>query len=205
MVKTLQKQTEELKRQLENEKHDTALLLEALKEQTRYKDHSDIVAPSLPQEKIYPLEGLKEMKARLDKLEVSPAQMRPLIKTDYTFDGSEDLDRQMSIKETPFSATKLAKLKKDFSRSLKESETEYVWRVSFTGGDQIVLMEREAEGYCGPGVFLTAGNNHDPWSLTQKAAYWTIDPLERGDPLPSIGTVDHLVENSKGCLSPNDV
>jgi len=92
LVKTLQKQTEELKRQLENEKHDTALLLEALKEQTRYKDHSDIVAPSLPQEKIYPLEGLKEMKARLDKLEASPAQMRPLIKTEYTFDNSEALD-----------------------------------------------------------------------------------------------------------------
>jgi len=114
----------------------------------------------LPQEKIYPLEGLKKIKARLDKLEVSPAQMRPLIKTDYTFDGSEDLDRQMSIKETPFSATKLAKLKKDFSRSLKESETEYVWRVSFTGGDQILLTEKEAEGYWGPGLFLTTGKNH---------------------------------------------
>ncbi|XP_052520677.1 uncharacterized protein LOC128071716 [Tympanuchus pallidicinctus] len=197
LVKTLQKQTEELKRQLENEKHDSALLLEALKEQLRYKDNSDIIAHSLPQEKIYPLEGLKEMKARLDKLEASPAQMRPLIKTEYTFDNSEDLDPQMNVKEIPFSATELAKLKKDFSRSPKESETEYVWRVSLTGGDQIRLTEKEAEGYWGPGVFLTTGNSRAPWSLTQRAAYWAggLNPLERGDPLAITGTVDQLVES----------
>ncbi|XP_052553477.1 uncharacterized protein LOC128087677 [Tympanuchus pallidicinctus] len=191
LVKTLQKQTEELKRQLENEKHDAALLLEALKEQLRYKDNS------LPQEKIYPLEGLKEMKARLDKLEASPAQMRPLIKTEYTFDNSEDLDPQMNVKEIPFSATELAKLKKDFSRSPKESETEYVWRVSLTGGDQILLTEKEAEGYWGPGVFLTTGDSCAPWSLTQRAAYWAggLNPLERGDPLAITGTVDQLVES----------
>ena len=123
--------------------------------------------------------------------------MRPLIKTDYTFDGSEDLDRQMSIKETPFSATKLAKLKKDFSRSLKESETEYVWRVSFTGGDQILLTEKEAEGYWGPGLFLTTGKNHALQSLTQRVAYWAggLNPLEREDPLAITGTADQLVES----------
>ncbi|XP_052546075.1 uncharacterized protein LOC128084228 [Tympanuchus pallidicinctus] len=204
LVKTLQKQTEELKGQLENEKHDAALLLEALKEQLRYKDNSDIIAHSLPQEKIYPLEGLKEMKARLDKLEASPAQMRPLIKTEYTFDNSEDLDPQMNVKEIPFSATELAKLKKDFSRSPKESETEYVWRVSLTGGDQILLAEKEAEGYWGPGVFLTTGNSRAPWSLTQRAAYWAggLNPLERGDPLAITGTVDQLVESVRkaACL-----
>ena len=104
----------------------------------------------------------------------------------------------MNVKEIPFSATELAKLERDFSCSPKESETEYVWRVSFTGGDQIVLMEREAEGYCGPGVFLTAGNNHAPWSLTQRAAYWAgrLNPSQRGDPLAITGTVDQLVDSS---------
>ncbi|XP_072184206.1 uncharacterized protein [Excalfactoria chinensis] len=197
LVKSLQKQTEELKMQLENEKHDAALLLEALKEQLGCKDNSDTIAHSLPQEKVYPFEGLKEMKERLDKLGASPAQMRPLIKTEYTFDNSEDLDPQMNVKETPFSATELAKLKKEFSRSPKESETEYVWRVSLTGGDQILLTEKEAEGYWGPGVFLTTGNNCAPWSLTQRAAYWAggLNPLERGDPLAITGTADQLVES----------
>jgi len=45
-------------------------------------------------------------------------------------------------------------LKNDFGRSAKESETEYIWRVSLTGGDQILLTEKEAEEYWGPGVFL---------------------------------------------------
>ncbi|XP_015735124.2 LOW QUALITY PROTEIN: uncharacterized protein LOC107322042 [Coturnix japonica] len=197
LVQTLQKQTEELKKQLEYEKHDAALLLEALKEQLRCRDTTDTVVHNLPQEKVYPLEGLKEIKSRLNKLEDSPAQLRPLIKTEYTFDNSEDLDPQMNVKEIPFSATELAKLRKDFSRSPKESETEYVWRVSLTGGDQILLTEKEAEGYWGPGVFLTTGNNRAPWSLTQRAAYWAggLNPLERGDPLAINGTVDQLVES----------
>ena len=182
---------------LENEKHDAAPLLGVLKEQLRYKENSDTVAHSLPQEKIYPLEGLKEMKARLDKLEASPAQMHPLIKTEYAFNNREDLDPQMNVKGIPFSATELAKLKKDFSRSPKESENEYVWRVSLTGGDQIQLMEKEAGGYWGPGVFLTTGNNGAPWSLTQRAAYWAggLNPLEKGYPLAITGTVDQLVES----------
>jgi len=53
----------------------------------------------------------------------------------------------MNVKENPFSATELVKLKGDLSRSPKESETEYVWRLSLTGGDQILLSEKEAEGY----------------------------------------------------------
>ena len=137
------------------------------------------------------------MKERLGKLEIPTAPLRPSIKTEYTFDNSEDLDPQMNVKEIPFSATELAKLKKDFSRSPKESETEYVWRVSLTGGDQIRLTEKEAEGYWGPGVFLTTGNNRAPWSLTQRAAYWAggLNPLERGHPLAVTGTVDQFVES----------
>lgn len=60
-----------------------------------------------------------------------------------------------------------------------------------------MLSEKEAEGYWGPGVFLTTGDNRAPWTLTQRAAYWAggLNPLERGDPLAITGSVDHLVEN----------
>ena len=195
LVKSLQSQIVSLEDQLEREKHNSVLLQTALKELITCKDTGDTVIHSAPPEKDYPQGELQGAKERLDKLEASPAHTRPLIKT--TFDNSLDLDPQMNIKEIPFSATELAKLKKDFSRSPKESETEYVWRVSLTGGGQILLTEKEAEGYWGPGVFLTTGNNHAPWSLTQKAAYWAggLNPLERGDPLAITGTIVQLVDN----------
>ncbi|KFR16513.1 hypothetical protein N306_03650, partial [Opisthocomus hoazin] len=65
------------------------------------------------------------------------------------------------------------------------------------GGHGILLSEREAEGYWGPGVFLTTGDRQAPWSLTQRAAYWAggLNPLERGDPLAITGTTDQLLEN----------
>ncbi|XP_065592015.1 uncharacterized protein LOC136048321 [Cyrtonyx montezumae] len=194
LIKSLQNQIANLEKQLEREKHNSDLLHIALREVLTGKDASDTIAP---QEKIYPREELQSLKANIDKLEAPPAQLRPLIKTEYSYDNGEDLDPQMNIKETPFSATELAKLKRDFGRSPKESETEYVWRVSLTGGDQILLTEKEAEGYWGPGVFLTTGNNRAPWSLTQRAAYWAggLNPLERGDPLAITGTVDQLVES----------
>ncbi|KFP17688.1 hypothetical protein Z169_10904, partial [Egretta garzetta] len=113
---------------------------------------------------------------------------RPLIKTEYSYEDE---------KEIRYTATELAKLKKNFGRTPRESETDNVWRVSLSGGDQILLREREAEGYWGPGVFLTTGDHRAPWSLTQRAAYWAggLNPLERGDPLAITGTVDQLVES----------
>ncbi|XP_048793816.1 uncharacterized protein LOC125689990 [Lagopus muta] len=197
LVKTLQNQIVNLEEQLEREKSNSALLQMAFKELLTCKHASHTITHSLPREKTFPQVELPGKKERLDKLETPIAPLRPLIKTEYTFDNSEDLDPQMNIKEIPFSATELAKLKKDFSRSPKESETEYVWRVSLTGGDQIRLTEKEAEGYWGPGVFLTTGNNRAPWSLTQRAAYWAggLNPLERGDPLAITGTTDQLVES----------
>ncbi|XP_065592066.1 uncharacterized protein LOC136048350 [Cyrtonyx montezumae] len=194
LIKALQNQIVNLEEQVEREKHNSDLLQIALREVLTSKDAS---GASASQEKTYPREELQGIMASVDKLEASPAQLRPLIKTEYSYDNSEDLDPQMNVKEIPFSTTELAKLKRDFGRSPKESETEYVWRVSLTGGDQILLTEKEAEGYWGPGVFLTTGNNRAPWSLTQRAAYWAggLNPLERGDPLAITGTVDQLVEN----------
>ncbi|KFP93488.1 hypothetical protein N329_12445, partial [Haliaeetus albicilla] len=123
--------------------------------------------------------------------------MYPLIKTEYVYENDSDDRPQVITKEVPLTATELAKLKKDFARAAKESETDYVWRVSLSGGEGILLSEKEAEGYRGPGVFLTTGDRRAPWSLTQRAAYWAggLNPLERGDPLTITGTVDQLVES----------
>ncbi|XP_068034230.1 uncharacterized protein, partial [Anomalospiza imberbis] len=125
------------------------------------------------------------------------SNLRPLIKTEYNFINEEDFDPHITTKEIPYTATELAKLKKEYSRLPQESETEYVFRVSLTGGDQIKLSEQEASGYWGHGVFLTTGNTRAPWSLTQRAAYWAggLSPLERGDPLAITGTPDQLLEN----------
>ncbi|XP_066194410.1 LOW QUALITY PROTEIN: uncharacterized protein [Sylvia atricapilla] len=125
------------------------------------------------------------------------APLRPLIKTEYNYINEEDHDPHITTKEIPYTATELAKIKKEYSCLPSESEMEYVFRVSLTGGDQIKLSEQEASGYCGHGVFLTTGNTHAPWSLTQRAAYWAegLSPLERGDPLAMVGTSDQLLEN----------
>ncbi|XP_074402705.1 uncharacterized protein LOC141729946 [Zonotrichia albicollis] len=122
---------------------------------------------------------------------------RPFIKTEYNYINDEDMDPHITTKQTPFSATELAKLKKEFGRLPHESETEYVFRVSLTGGDQIKLTEQEASGYWGHGVFLTTGDKRDAWSLTQRAAYWAggINPLERGDPLAIATTPDQILES----------
>ncbi|XP_074402779.1 uncharacterized protein LOC141730041 [Zonotrichia albicollis] len=121
----------------------------------------------------------------------------PFIKTEYNYINDEDMDPHITTKQTPFSATELAKLKKEFGRLPHESETEYVFRVSLTGGDQIKLTEQEASGYWGHGVFLTTGDKRDAWSLTQRAAYWAggINPLERGDPLAIATTPDQILES----------
>ncbi|XP_057900528.1 uncharacterized protein LOC131096230 [Melospiza georgiana] len=123
--------------------------------------------------------------------------LRPFIKTEYNYINDEDTDPHITTKQTPFSATELAKLKKEFGRLPHESETEYVFRVSLTGGDQIKLTEQEASGYWGHGVFLTTGDKRDSWSLTQRAAYWAggINPLERGDPLAIATTPDQILES----------
>ncbi|XP_066194256.1 uncharacterized protein [Sylvia atricapilla] len=125
------------------------------------------------------------------------SNLRPLIKTQYNYINEEDRDPHITTREIPYTATELAKIKKEYSCLPSESEMEYVFRVSLTGGDQIKLSEQEASGYWGHGIFLTTGNTHAPWSLTQRAAYWAggLNPLERGDPLAIVSTSDQLLEN----------
>ncbi|XP_077645570.1 uncharacterized protein LOC144247806 [Lonchura striata] len=139
----------------------------------------------------------KELEAVNNCGEHCCSHLRPLIKTEYNYLSDDDLDPHITTKHIPYTATELAKLKKEYGRLPYESETEYVFRVSLTGGDQIKLTEQEASGYWGHGVFLTTGDKRDSWSLTQRTAFWDggTNPLERGDPIAIISTLDQLLES----------
>ncbi|XP_027528790.1 uncharacterized protein LOC113962193, partial [Neopelma chrysocephalum] len=205
-VNSLQDSVKSLQMQLEEQKATAAVPQEEMRNQraTARVLREELYARLMKEGKreselesskeIYPLSDLKPLCDQVEKLSVS---LHPLIKTEYTYEGSDDDTPQITTKEIPYTATELAKLKKEYSRTPKESETEYIWRVSLTGGDQILLTEKEAEGFWGAGVFLTTGDNRGPWSLTQRPAYWAggLNPLERGDPLAIVGNVNQIVES----------
>ncbi|KAK4807072.1 hypothetical protein QYF61_018413 [Mycteria americana] len=144
----------------------------------------------------YPWEEMERAKCQHD--ERTAPQLRPLIKMEFQYEGGANTAPEIITKKIPYSATELAKLQDRYSRLPRETETEYVWRVSLTGGDRIKLSEEEAQGYWGPGVFLTVPDTRAPWSLTQRAAYWAggLDPMERGDPvtIPTPG-LDQITES----------
>lgn len=121
----------------------------------------------------------------------------PRIKTEYNYINDEDFEPHITTKQIPYSATELAKLRKEYGWLPQESETEYAFRVSLTGGDKIKLTEQEASGYWGHGVFLTTGDKRDTWSLTEHTALQAggINPLERGDPLAIVSTPNQLLES----------
>ncbi|XP_050768762.1 uncharacterized protein LOC127027219 [Gymnogyps californianus] len=123
--------------------------------------------------------------------------MRPLIKTE-TVDGGQGGAQQVATRIIPYSPTDLGKIQEKYSRGPRETETEYVWRVSLTGRDRILLSEDEARGYWGPGVFLTTNDNREPWSLTQRVEYWAggLNPMERGDAFSiETPTAGHILES----------
>lgn len=103
---------------------------------------------------------------------------------------SDDKTRT-TVRPIPWSPMELVELQEKYSRQPGETEVEYVWRVSLSGGDRILLSEEEAEGYWGPGVFLTTTAGDHNYSLTARAAYWagSINPKDRGEPLV-INTTD---------------
>ncbi|KAM9591483.1 uncharacterized protein ACIBXB_006280 [Morphnus guianensis] len=145
--------------------------------------------------KSYPFEDLGQVR-EIHSLGTGEAMMRPLIKTE-TLGGGQGGAQQVTTRIVPYSPTDLAKIQEKCSRGPRETEPEYVWRVSLTGGYHILLSEDEARGYWGPGVFLTTNDNREPWSLTQRVAYWVggLDPMERGDPFSiKMPTVGHILE-----------
>ncbi|XP_074682581.1 uncharacterized protein LOC141924255 [Strix aluco] len=196
-IQSLQNQLREAKEVVEDQKEQIMILKSELREQLLAETDTLAEAQVKLLEKgirqIYPQGDLQKARETVESL----PHMYPLVKTEYIYEDDSDHRPQVITKEVPFTSTELAKLKKDFARTAKESETEYVWRVSLSGGDGILLSEKEAEGYWGPGVFLTTGDHRAPWSLTQRVAYWAggLNPLERGDPLAITGTVDQLVES----------
>ncbi|GAB0205260.1 hypothetical protein GRJ2_002991600 [Grus japonensis] len=196
-VTVLQEQLQENKRALEEEKSQNLILKEEWRNQL-LRETDTLAEAEVPLEEtglrqVYPWGDLKGVKEAVKK----PPHMCPLVKTEYVYEDDNDNCPQVITKEIPCTATKLAKLRKDFARTVRESETEYVWRVSLSGRDGILLSEKEAEGYWGPGVFLTTGDCRVPWLLTQRVAYWAggLNPLERGDPLAITSSVDQLLES----------
>lgn len=89
----------------------------------------------------HPTKEVEEVKVQYDSLQEPPQSLRPLVKVEYTYEHDEDHTPKMLTKEIPYTATVLAKLKKEYSRNSKESETEYAWRVSLTARDQITSSE----------------------------------------------------------------
>ncbi|GAB0204356.1 hypothetical protein GRJ2_002901200 [Grus japonensis] len=156
LTQSLQGQVAELKEQLKAEKDQVKHLQTALKEQLL----ADTTCEEIPARSDigYPFNNLQAAKEKVKKLE--PLSSQPLVKTKYIYDDEQDQSPQVTTKEVPYTAVKLVKLKKEFGQTPKESETEYVWRVSLSGGDQILLSERQVEGY--GGVFLTTGNHRAP-------------------------------------------
>uniref|UniRef100_A0A8C5TRN6 Uncharacterized protein n=1 Tax=Malurus cyaneus samueli TaxID=2593467 RepID=A0A8C5TRN6_9PASS len=199
-VRSLQAQVAELEGQLEKSRNQNRSLIQMLQKELVREPAMPAAAGACPDDgtagALPPAEPRKEQTGSQTRPD-GAARLCPLIKTEFLYENDQDQAPVITTKEVPFTATELAKLKKDFSRHPRESETEFVWRVSLSGGDQILLSEKEAEGYWGPGVFLTTGDHRAPWSLTQRAAFWagSLNPLERGDPLAIECTTDEIVES----------
>ncbi|KAK4823507.1 LOW QUALITY PROTEIN: hypothetical protein QYF61_002983 [Mycteria americana] len=126
----------------------------------------------------YPWEEMERAKCQHD--ERTAPQLCPLIKTEFQYEGGADTAPEIITKEIPYSATELAKLQDRYS-SLEKRRQNVCGGSPSRGRTEFKLSEEEAQGYWGPGVFLTVPDTRAPWSLTQRAG--GLDPLERGDPV----------------------
>lgn len=140
---------------------------------------------------LYPWEELDTTKPDPQPL----PKLYPLRKTDAVYDREcEEAAPTATTKQVPYSATELAHLQEKYSRHAKETETVCLEDFS-DGGDSIKLLGEEAQGPWGPRVSFTMHHGRQPWSLTQRAAYWAggLDPLERGEPIsipsPTLGNL----------------
>ena len=131
---------------------------------------------------IYPQWDLKRAKETAG----SPPHMYPLVKTEFVYEDDGDNRPQVITKEIPFAATELAKLREDSARSGRESETEYVWRVSLSGATGSCCRKGEREG---PGA--QAGSSPpaiaEPCGRWLRAMHWAggVRPAgEGGSPGP---------------------
>lgn len=118
----------------------------------------------------------------VDEVEEAKDVSLPLKTEKYT--GPHGRKPQTAVRTIRWTEHELSCLQDKFSRKPGETETEYLWRVSLTGGDRILLSNDEAGGFWGPGVFLSGGPDGDR-SLTSRVAYWAggVDPREREEPV----------------------
>ncbi|KFP52237.1 hypothetical protein N323_04841, partial [Cathartes aura] len=207
MIKSLQDLVKALQEQLGNEtqslsdrlaaEHLTNQRLQMALIEALEVENMDVNSDRGKESKL--LHSLKDLDPirEMFSLGLERAVMHPLIKT-KTVDNGQGGTQQVTTHIIPYSPIDLAKIQQKYSRGPRETETEYVWRVSLTGGDRILLSEDEARGYWGPGVFLTTNDDREPWSLTQRVAYWAggLDPMERGDPFSiKTPTAGHILES----------
>lgn len=61
----------------------------------------------------YPIAELGEAKARLEEVTALPHSLRPLVKTEYTYDSDQDSFPTVTAKEVPLTSTELAELRKE--------------------------------------------------------------------------------------------
>jgi len=88
--------------------------------------------------------------------------MYPLVKIEYIYEDDGDNRPQIITKEIPFAATELAKLRKDFERTARESETEYVWRVLLSEGMASCCVRKGSRRVLGPGSVLNHRRSPSP-------------------------------------------
>ncbi|OPJ67375.1 hypothetical protein AV530_011660 [Patagioenas fasciata monilis] len=131
----------------------------------------------------------------VDEVEKAKDVSLPLKTEKYT--GQHGRKPPSAVRTIRWTEHELSCLQDKFSRKPGETETEYIWRVSLTGGDRILLSNDEAGGFWGPGVFLNGGPDGDQ-SPTSRVAYWAggVDPREREEPV--IIRIRGLSELSEG-------
>lgn len=110
--------------------------------------------------------------------------MKPIIKTEIS-EGPQGLQKRNVTKTTPWNPLQMANLQEKYKRQTGEIETEYIWRLYLTGGDDVLLDGAESYGFWGAGIFLDHGPQppNEPHSLTSRVAYWVggINNMERGN------------------------
>ncbi|KAM9591487.1 uncharacterized protein ACIBXB_006284 [Morphnus guianensis] len=132
------------------------------------------------------------------KVDLEERDVRPLIETERHA-GPHGGSPWSAVCMALWSGPELGELQAKCSRKPGETEPEYLWRVSLTGEDRILLSDDEARGYWGPGVFLRAGPAGDQ-SITSRVAYWAggVDPKERGESVTiRVKGLSELTEGSR--------
>ncbi|GAB0179419.1 hypothetical protein GRJ2_000407200 [Grus japonensis] len=116
-ITALQEQLQENKWALEEEKRQNLILKEELRNQLLRETDTLAKTEVLLEEKgirqVYPWGDIKGVKEAIK----SPPHMCPQVKMEYVYEDNNDNCPQVITKETPFTATKLAKLQKDFART----------------------------------------------------------------------------------------